>query len=272
MSFLSKCIIITIEADVKLNPNLQLYQSNIVQFDAPVSQNGRGQIRVNLDEMDAMVDENEFPVKSCDQFQFLEMNFVPIAVSDPDEYIFVSDTEEYLVTKSETAWLLQSIVDNELIMFGLSGRSLLSSATVTVYVYSDKYQVACYSSKGTLKGGCPNESVWYWTNTMDRVWDDDFDVIAHHSVSDSEEKCIRTHVEEPVSITHFILNDFEDGIIFTFKEIENIEIQVLFSNELPVNKITGNVELKDSSGKTSIVSLNNGDVRSRSNISHQIYS
>ena len=102
---------------------------------------------------------------------------------------------------------------------------------------------------------------------MDRVWNDDFDqsgIIAHHSVTDLEEECVRTHVEEPVSITHFILNDFEDGIIFTFKEIENIEIQVLFSNELPVSKITGNVEFKDSSEKTSIISLNDGDVRYRS--------
>ena len=117
------------------------------------------------------------------------------------------------------------------------------------------------------KGECPNEAVWYWTNTMDRVWNDDFDqpeMIAHHSVTDSEEECVRTHVDEPVSITHFILNDFEDGIIFTFKEIENIEIQVLFSNELPVSKITGNVEFKDSSEKTSIISLNDGDVRYRS--------
>ena len=76
----------------------------------------------NLDDADVMMEGlNEFSGKSCDQFHFLEMDFVPIAVSDPEEYIFVSDTEEYLVTKSETAWLLQSIVDNELIMFGLSG-------------------------------------------------------------------------------------------------------------------------------------------------------
>lgn len=102
---------------------------------------------------------------------------------------------------------------------------------------------------------------------MDRVWDDDFDQseMLQHSISQSEEECVRTHVEEPVSITHFILNDFEDGIIFTFKEIENIEIQVLFSNELPVNKITGNVEFKDSSKKTSSVSLNDGAIRYRSN-------
>ena len=105
---------------------------------------------------------------------------------------------------------------------------------------------------------------------MDRVWDDDFDQseIAEHSISKSEEECVRTHVEEPVSITHFILNDFEDGIIFTFKEIENIEIKVLFSNELPVSKITGNVEFKDSSTKTSSVSLNDGTIRYRSRQKH----
>ena len=47
---------------------------------------------------------------------------------------------------------------------------------------------------------------------MDRVWDDDFDQseMLQHSISQSEEECVRTHVEEPVSITHFILNDFED--------------------------------------------------------------
>ena len=103
---------------------------------------------------------------------------------------------------------------------------------------------------------------------MDRVWDDDQSEIAQHSMGQSEEECVRTHVEEPVSITHFILNDFEDGIIFTFKEIENIEIQVLFSNELPVSKITGNVEFKDSSKKTSSVSLNDGAIRYRSKQKH----
>ena len=105
---------------------------------------------------------------------------------------------------------------------------------------------------------------------MDRVWDDDFDQseIAEHSISKSNEECVRTHVEEPVSITHFILNDFVDGIIFTFKEIENIEIQVLFSNELPVSKITGNVEFKDSSEKTSSVFLNDGTIRYRSRQNH----
>lgn len=122
MSFLEKCIIITFKANVELSRKFQSHQSNIVQFDAPVNQNGRGQIMPNLDDVDEMMKGlNEFPGKSCDQFHFLEMDFVPIAVSDPEEYIFVSDTEEYLVTKSETAWLLQSIVDNELIMFGLSG-------------------------------------------------------------------------------------------------------------------------------------------------------
>ena len=86
---------------------------------------------VDVDEIDKMDQTLErfdgFPVKSCDRFQFLEMDFVPIAVADPDEHIFVSDTEEYLVTKSETAWLLQSIVDNELIMFGLSGTRFFDS-------------------------------------------------------------------------------------------------------------------------------------------------
>ena len=122
MSFLEKCIIITFKANVELSRKFQSHQSNIVQFDAPVNQNGRGQIMPNLDDVDEMMKGlNEFPGKSCDQFHFLEMDFVPIAVSDPEEYIFVSDTEEYLVTKSETAWLLQSILDNELIMFGLPG-------------------------------------------------------------------------------------------------------------------------------------------------------
>ena len=111
MSFIEKCIIITLKANVELNRKYQSHQLNVVQFDAPV-----------LNEINEMTEElNELPAKSCDRFHFLEMDFVPIAVSDPDEYIFVSDTEEYLVTKSETAWLLQSIIDNELIMFGLSG-------------------------------------------------------------------------------------------------------------------------------------------------------
>ena len=119
MSFIEKCIIITLKANVELNRKYQSHQPNVVQFDAPMNQNRRGQI---MNEMDEITKElNELPEKSCDQFNFLEMDFVPIAVSDPDEYIFVSDTEEYLVTKSETAWLLQSIIDNELIMFGLSG-------------------------------------------------------------------------------------------------------------------------------------------------------
>ena len=113
MSFIEKCIIITLKANVELNRKYQSHQPNVVQFDAPVE---------IMNEMDKMTEElNGIPEKSCDQFHFLEMDFVPIAVSDPDEYIFVSDTEEYLVTKSETAWLLQSIIDNELIMFGLSG-------------------------------------------------------------------------------------------------------------------------------------------------------
>ena len=105
---------------------------------------------------------------------------------------------------------------------------------------------------------------------MDRVWDDDFDQseIAEYSISKSEDECVRTHIEEPVSITHFILNDFEDGIIFTFKEIENIEIKVLFSNKLPVSKITGNVEFKDSTENTSSVSLNEGTIRYRSKQKH----
>ena len=69
--------------------------------------------------------QDQQAVKTCDEFHFLEMDFVPIG--DPEELIFVSDTEEYLVTKSETAWLFQSILDNELIMFGLSGKSSRTS-------------------------------------------------------------------------------------------------------------------------------------------------
>ena len=64
-------------------------------------------------------------INTCDEFHFLEMDFVPIG--DPEELIFVSDTEEYLVTKSETAWLFQSILDDELIMFGLTGTSSRTS-------------------------------------------------------------------------------------------------------------------------------------------------
>ena len=129
-SFIKKCIIITLKANVELGTHVESHQSNIIQFDAPFGKSGRNQLMVDVNEMDK-VDQtlerfDSFPVKSCDRFQFLEMDFVPIAVVDPDEHIFVSDTEEYLVTKSETAWLLQSIVDNELIMFGLSGTRFFS--------------------------------------------------------------------------------------------------------------------------------------------------
>lgn len=154
MSFLEKCIIITFKANVELSRKFQSHQSNIVQFDAPVNQNGRGQIMPNSDNVDEMMEGlNEFPGKSCDQFHFLEMDFVPIAVSDPDEHIFVSDTEEYLVTKSETAWLLQSIVDNELIMFGLSGTKFSvrsDDIRLTVGILHRSLPVK-NSSGGTLK-------------------------------------------------------------------------------------------------------------------------
>ena len=104
---------------------------------------------------------------------------------------------------------------------------------------------------------------------MDRVWDEDFEMgqselSNHKPIRQSEssvEVCSKSPIEEPVSITQFILNDFEDGIIFTFNEIENIEINILFSNTLPVNKITGNVELKEKNGQTNRISLTEGAVR-----------
>ena len=50
------------------------------------------------------------------------MKFSSIELADPDEYFFVSENTEYVVTRLENSWLLHNVIDDELLMFGLSGQ------------------------------------------------------------------------------------------------------------------------------------------------------
>lgn len=222
-------------------------------------------------------------VPNCkSSFDFLEMEFSPIELADPNEYFFVSDNTEYVVTRLESSWLLHNVIDDELLMFGLSGE-------------------------------CPGDANWYWINTMEKVGDEsaDFepemtaeivkefederfeetneddeddeefdeeflkefdhvegekfielqsDQMEHRKVP-SPTKCKKDMISEPVSITNYILNEFDNGIIFNFYESSNVEINILFPLNLSVNKIKGNVTVKDTNGQTNIVILGSGEIR-----------
>ena len=58
-------------------------------------------------------------------FDFLDMKFSSIELADPNEYFFVSDNTEYIVTRLENSWLLHNVIDDDLLMFGLSGKRLI---------------------------------------------------------------------------------------------------------------------------------------------------
>ena len=82
--------------------------------------------------------------------------------------------------------------------------------------------------------------------------------------NDGSTRCKKDMLSEPVSITHYILNEFENGIIFNFYENSNVEINVLFPLNLSVDKIKGNVSVKDKDGQTNIVIMEKGEIRNRS--------
>ena len=72
--------------------------------------------------------EQNNSTKSLDcgsSFDFLDMKFSSIELADPSEYFFVSDNTEYVVTKLENSWLLHNVIDDDLLMFGLSGKWLI---------------------------------------------------------------------------------------------------------------------------------------------------
>lgn len=203
-------------------------------------------------------------------FDFLDMKFTSIELADPNEYFFVSDTTEYVVTRLENSWLLHNVIDDDLLMFGLSGE-------------------------------CPENANWYWIHTMERVGDSSADfepemtaeivknletenlmnfqnseggeVVRELSLArikerelkenstDGLSRCKKHMINEPVSITHYILNDFENGIIFNFYENSNIEINILFPLNLSVEKIKGNVSVKEINGQTNIVIMEKGEIR-----------
>ena len=81
---------------------------------------------------------------------------------------------------------------------------------------------------------------------------------------DGSSTCKKDMISEPVSITHYILNEFENGIIFNFYENSNVEINILFPLNLSVDKIKGNVSVKDIDGQTNIVIMEKGEIRNRS--------
>ena len=81
---------------------------------------------------------------------------------------------------------------------------------------------------------------------------------------DSSSRCKKDMISEPVSITHYVLNEFENGIIFNFYENSNVEINILFPLNLSVDKIKGNVSVKDIDGQTNIVIMEKGEIRNRS--------
>ena len=82
--------------------------------------------------------------------------------------------------------------------------------------------------------------------------------------NDGSTRCKKDMISEPVSITHYILNEFENGIIFNFYENSNVEINILFPLNLSVDKIKGNVSVKDIDGQTNIVIMEKGEIRNRS--------
>ena len=82
--------------------------------------------------------------------------------------------------------------------------------------------------------------------------------------NDGPSRCKKDMISEPVSITHYILNEFENGIIFNFYENSNVEINILFPLNLSVDKIKGNVSVKDIDGQTNIVIMEKGEIRNRS--------
>ena len=65
------------------------------------------------------------PLDCGSSFDFLDMKFSSIELADPNEYFFVSDNTEYVVTKLENSWLLHNVIDDDLLMFGLSGKWLI---------------------------------------------------------------------------------------------------------------------------------------------------
>ena len=87
--------------------------------------------------------------------------------------------------------------------------------------------------------------------------------------SDGSSRCKKDMISEPVSITHYILNEFENGIIFNFYENSNVEINVLFPLNLSVDKIKGNVSVKGKDGQTNIVIMEKGEIRNRSYKNHE---
>ena len=82
--------------------------------------------------------------------------------------------------------------------------------------------------------------------------------------NDGLTRCKKDMISEPVSITHYILNEFENGIIFNFYENSNVEINILFPLNLSIDKIKGNVSVKDINGQTNIVIMEKGEIRNRS--------
>ena len=74
-------------------------------------------------------------------FDFLDMKFSSIELADPNEYFFVSDNTEYVVTRLENSWLLHNVIDDDLLMFGLSGNRLINITCINKY-FSKTHQIS----------------------------------------------------------------------------------------------------------------------------------
>ena len=74
-------------------------------------------------------------------FDFLDMKFSSIELADPNEYFFVSDNTEYVVTRLENSWLLHNVIDDDLLMFGLSGNRLIKLLLTRIFQKSIRFHI-----------------------------------------------------------------------------------------------------------------------------------
>ena len=151
---------------------------------------------------------------SCSKnFKYFDKVFTNMDLDDPNEYFYISDDSELIITKMESSWVMHQVIDNELLMFGLA--------------------------QGAEGNNCPDSVQWYWSHTLDPVYVEKeplcilekvfLNYIDYKSVHN-----INIKIEEPESIENFILNSFENGIIFNFFESENIELNILLPLNLPI--------------------------------------
>ena len=77
---------------------------------------------------------------SCSKnFTYFDRMFTNLDLDDPNEYVYVSDDSELIITRLDSAWVMHQVRDNELLMFGLTKN-------------------------------CPDSAQWYWPHTLDPVF------------------------------------------------------------------------------------------------------